>query len=411
MRQGSRAVDSRAPARSRLIPHIDWRGSRDIFRVCLFGILMVNISAIQMYLGPVRLLRPGLLFLILAIGALAMRSALGAWKNLNSWVSKAVFIFFVLACCSGVFGISLGTTGLFIMNVYSRNLLVFFLLILAIRSTKDLAYMMWAFVISVATVVVLAQTVLELEVTREGLGRLSGGSGLFDANDLGMILVMALPIALLFFFNSQSYTKLVSGLTLIGIPVTVALTGSRGALLGMVAVGFAILVSLRRTSVFKRIAVVVVAAAGLYLGAPEGYWDQMATLLNIKEDYNYSVDYGRKGIAMRGFGYMLRYPLFGVGSANFGRAEGTISSLAVRRAGEGLSVEWIAPHNTYVQVGAEMGVPALIIWLSLLGSGTIGLWRLRRRLPKSWDTDSADRRFLRDACLFLPISFLGFIVS
>jgi len=159
------------------------------------------------------------------------------------------------------------------------------------------------------------------------------------------------------------------------------------------------------------VSILAVVAAGLFFSAPEGYWKQMSTILNLKEDYNYSVDYGRKAIAKRGLGYMLGRPLFGVGVANFPRAEGTISPIANTRLSEGLSVEWIAPHNTYVNVGAEMGIPALTIWVSLLLGGTVGLWRLRRRLPPSWAHESAERKFLSDACLFLPISFLGFAVT
>jgi hypothetical protein len=161
----------------------------------------------------------------------------------------------------------------------------------------------------------------------------------------------------------------------------------------------------------KRVTILAAVAAGLFFAAPDGYWKQMNTLLNLKEDYNLSVDYGRKGLAIRGFGYMLGRPLFGVGVANFPRAEGTISPIANARLSEGEAVEWLAPHNTYVNVGAEMGVPALVIWLSLLLGGTVGLWRLRRRLPASWEYESAERKFLSDACLFLPISFLGFAVS
>ena len=51
------------------------------------------------------------------------------------------------------------------------------------------------------------------------------------------------------------------------------------------------------------------------------------------------------------------------------------------------------------------------IWLSLLLGGTIGLWRLRRRIPPSWDYESPERKFLSDACLFLPMSFMGFAVT
>ena len=384
----------------------------DLVRICLFSIMMINISAIQMYMGPVRLLRPGMTFLALAVLVAVMKPALVSWKNMTaSYPSKWVLVFFGLACGSAIFGLSVGGSASYILNVYSRNLIFFFLIVIAIRNVHDLALLMWSFVASVGVLVVLAQTVLDLEITREGLGRLGGGQGMFDANDLGMILVMALPLALLFFFNGKPLTRMLSLGTMIGIPVTIALTGSRGAMIGLVVIGMTFLVALRRISVVKRVSILVVVAAGLFFAAPEGYWKQMGTLLNLKEDYNYSVDYGRKGIAKRGIGYMLGRPLFGVGVANFPRAEGTISPIASARMSEGLSVEWIAPHNTYVNVGAEMGIPALTIWLSLLLGGTVGLWRLRRRLPPSWAHESPERKFLSDACFFLPISFLGFAVT
>ena len=391
---------------------LSFKSSADLIRICLYGLMMINISAIQMYLGPVRAMRPGLLFLAGALLLAVLNSKLVIWKNLTaSWPSRWVMILFVIACCSAVFGLSPGGSVRYINNVYSRNLIFFFLLVVAIRNPRDLALLMWSFVVSVGVLVVLSQTVLELETTMTGLGRLEGGHGIFDANDLGMILVMGLPLALLFFFNGKPITRMLSLCCMLGIPVTIALTGSRGAMVGLVVIGIAILFSLQRIAIANRVGVLIAVVAGLAIGAPEGYWKQMETLLNLKEDYNYSVDYGRKGIAMRGMGYMLRRPVFGVGVANFPRAEGTISPIARARASAGLSVEWIAPHNTYVQVGAEMGAAALTIWFSFLIGGTIGLWRLRKRIPAAWEWQSPERRFLREACLFLPITFLGFAVT
>jgi hypothetical protein len=154
-----------------------------------------------------------------------------------------------------------------------------------------------------------------------------------------------------------------------------------------------------------------VLVVGLLIGAPEGYWQQMGTIFSAEEDYNVTSEYGRMPIAKRGVSYMFRYPVFGVGIANFPRAEGTISPIAADRLSAGQAVQWIAPHNTYVQVGAELGLLAMIIWLSLLYMGTVGLWRLRLRIPKSWEFDSPERRFLRELCLFLPVSFLAFAVT
>jgi O-antigen ligase len=410
LRPNGRLSQRRPPADTSL--RVSLTPTADAVRICLFGIMMVNISAIQMYMGPVRALRPGMTFLALALLLVVLKPKLVDWKNMMAaYPSKWVIVFFGLACGSALFGLSLGGSGSYILNVYSRNLIFFFLIVIAIRNVHDLALLMWSYVASVGVLVVLAQTVLDMEVTREGLGRLGGGQGLFDANDLGMILVMALPLALLFFFNGRPLTRMLSLGTMIGIPVTIALTGSRGALIGLVVVGITVLLTLRRVSVVKRVTILAGVAAGLFYAAPDGYWKQMSTLLNLKEDYNYSVEYGRKGIAKRGIGYMVGRPFFGVGVANFPRAEGTISPIANARLSEGQSVEWIAPHNTYVQVGAEMGIPALTIWLFLLLGGTVGLWRLRRRLPASWEHESAERKFLSDACLFLPISFLGFAVT
>src|SRR5687768_14740414 len=166
--------------------------------------MMINISAIQMYMGPVRLLRPGMTFLALALLLVILKPRLVEWKNMTAaYASKRVLIFFGLACGSAIFGLSLGGSASYILNVYSRNLIFFFLIVIAIRNVHDLALLMWSFVASVGVLVVLAQTVLDLEFTREGLGRLGGGQGMFDANDIGMILVMALPLALLFFFNGK----------------------------------------------------------------------------------------------------------------------------------------------------------------------------------------------------------------
>jgi O-antigen ligase len=137
----------------------------------------------------------------------------------------------------------------------------------------------------------------------------------------------------------------------------------------------------------------------------------METIFATKTDYNYATEYGRIAIAKRGVGYMLRYPAFGVGIANFPRAEGTISPIAESRIRRGMSVEWIAPHNTYVQVGAELGMPALGLWFGMLGAGTVGLLLLRRKTPASWDQESGERRFLRDMLLFLPMSYLAFAVT
>jgi O-antigen ligase len=55
----------------------------------------------------------------------------------------------------------------------------------------------------------------------------------------------------------------------------------------------------------------------------------------------------------------------GVGLGAFPVAEGTLSPLAQRQAwGEG--VKWSVAHNSFVQVGAELGVAGLLVFVALL---------------------------------------------
>jgi O-antigen ligase len=317
---------------------------------------------------------------------------------------------FLIAFGSAVFGLSFGGSMNFIINFYFRILVFFVLLLLAIRNVQDLRFILWSYVISVGILVMLSLTVMDLEPTMGGLGRLAG-TGMFDANDLGMIFLMGLPLAFFFNYNSGGLGRWISRAVIVGIPAGIALTGSRGAMVGLAVVGPVLFLVLSRVGMMKRLFAVGVIVGGLVVAAPAGYWEQMRTIFAAEEDYNVTEDYGRVELAKRGAGYMLKYPFFGVGIGNFPRAEGTISPIAVERMSAGESVQWIAPHNTYAQVGAELGLFAFGIWLSLLYAGTIGLWRLRRRLPESWNRQSSERKFLRELCLFLPLSFLAFAVT
>lgn len=389
----------------RLLPALD------AVRLSVIGLVVVSLTAVQMYLGPLRLIRPSLTLLILVAGVIALRPKTVRWANLyDAWPGTAVAVFFSLAIGSAIYGLSIGGSMFFITALYWKVIVFFIVLTISIRHVRDLALLMWSLVISLGTLVVLSLTVLEMQQTTTGLGRLQG-QGMLDANDIGMVMLMGIPLAVLLILNSSGRARLAAMLVLAGSPVTIAFTGSRGAMVGLAFVAPALFFALKSVKFSTRIGTIAVVIIALALGAPEGYWKQMGTIFDSDGDYNYSDDYGRMAITKRGIGYMLRFPVFGVGVANFPRAEGTISPIANERSLAGLSVAWIAPHNTYVQVGAEMGIPALIVWLGILFGGTVGLLRLRRRLPKSWEYESGERRFLRDACLFLPITYLAFAVT
>jgi O-antigen ligase len=107
---------------------------------------------------------------------------------------------------------------------------------------------------------------------------------------------------------------------------------------------------------------------------------------------------------------MARYPAFGIGINNFSKAECTISEKAEQRLTEG-GVRCTAPHNSYVQAGAETGILGLIAWCSLIIGGIVALLRLRGRLPRDWRRGDPEQRFLYAATTYLVLAFIGFAVT
>ena len=176
------------------------------------------------------------------------------------------------------------------------------------------------------------------------------------------------------------------------------------------AVGIALLFFGRGVSLGKRVLTIVVVAAGLSFWAPPGYWQQMQSILSPKEDYNYTSKDGRKEVAKRGMGYMLSRPIFGLGIGNFEKAECMISEKALSTPA-GYGIRCMPPHNSFVQAGAELGVPGLVLWASIPLFGIVSLLRLGRRLPYRWRRGTREERFLRLAFPYMAVALVGFTAT
>jgi O-antigen ligase len=232
----------------------------------------------------------------------------------------------------------------------------------------------------------------------------------YDSNDLGVVMMVGFPLTLLLLTVERGAKRWVLLGILAGISATMARSGSRGGFIGFVAVGAAALVLVNSVSASKRLLVFVAALVALGIGAPPGYWRQMSTILSPKEDYNYTDVEGRRAVMERGIGYMSQYPAFGLGIDNFSRAECAISPKLEGRRVNGPR-RCTAPHNTYVQAGAELGIPGLLVWVALVLGGIFAPLGLRRRLPKAWRRGTDSERFLYGATTFFAVGMIGFAVT
>lgn len=371
--------------------------------VALLLLTVVTISKVHQYFGIIGKGRPALLLFAMGAAFALLRPRLIATQNLlRTWPGRVIIGLGVFACVSAPFGLSLGGSANFILQSYSKTLLYAAMVMVAIRGWQDVRRLVWAYVTGAAILAFLSTFVVGISKTTSGAS--------YDANDVGLILVVSLPLTLVAFQASAMRGKILSGLILVLVAVTIAKTQSRGAFLGLLLVGVGILLSLRSVSAARRIAILGVATAALAIAAPKGYWDLMNTLRDPKSDYNWDSVNGRREVAKRGLGYMLQYPVFGIGINNFARAEGTISDKARERA-IGTGIRWIAPHNSFIQVGAELGIPGLILWSSLVFGGMVGVYRMHRRLPTAWRRGNQEQRFLYALTAGLPIALLGFAIT
>jgi O-antigen ligase len=389
------------------------RFSKDPLRILLFLLTIVTISKIHALFGFLAVLRPAMtLALLTLIYAWMNPKHLASGKVFKTWPPRVIAGLGLMACLSVPFGLSMGGSAMFVVSEYSKTLLFAFLLIVAIRDANDLYTLFWAYVISCGFLTYLAIFVYHVSSGPggHGIARISGGFS-YDANDICVLFLIGLALTLLAFQTAQTKGKIFCLCVLLAMGMAIARSGSRGGFLGLVAVGAALLVTVKSISFDKKIMAVVLLGVGIIVMAPVGYWDQMRTILSPKQDYNYTSETGRVEIAKRGIEYMLTHPLTGIGVNNFQRAEGTIADRAVAAHEEGDGVRWNAAHNTLVQAGSEMGIPGLVLMMTLMYGGIFAMVRLRKRLPKEWETGDAEERFLYQSATFLPIALLGFGIS
>jgi O-antigen ligase len=378
-------------------------------RIALFVVVLVSIARIQYvfpFLEPFRL---ALVSLGVATGFAVLSPKAVAWKNLfSTWVGIALAVYGLQTIISAFAGISLGGSATYLIEEFSRTLVATLIFLAGIRAARDLWFFMWAYVLSLGVWGYLAFFRFETSMSGSQVDRL-GNLYTFDANDLGVVLLMGTPFIFMLLPTAGRRARFVLWGIVLSVVGTIALTGSRGAFIGAAALGVFMLFTLHEVEVWKRAATVVAAALVLAVAAPKGYWAQMATILDPSEDYNVTEVDGRVEIFKRGITYVADHPFFGVGPENFGRAE---IQNPVKRAmvPHMTGIRMVAPHNTYLQVAAELGLIGLAIWLYILGRCFFESYGLRKRLPKRWKKGTQEERFLYAAGYFFPVCFIGFAV-
>jgi O-antigen ligase len=225
-------------------------------------------------------------------------------------------------------------------------------------------------------------------------GRLALGRGtLGNANEIAFDLLLGLPFLWLMLKDSRSgkLKKLVVASLIVNSIVAMLRTGSRGGL-----IGFAVLTLLLfiRTSIGGKVlmacAAILLVVGGLIL-LPNSLKLRYATIFsgsdaaqsvqNLTEARHLeeatSSSAGRRQLLINSLKVTMSHPIFGCGIGQFGTYMAGIESAA------GIHSGWQGTHNTYTQISSEAGIPALIVFVSMLAFSLNGVRALSKRAKRT----------------------------
>lgn len=263
-----------------------------------------------------------------------------------------------------------------------KSVLVYFVVAALIRTWPQYRKTYYVLAISV---LVLALTSLAFGQPNAD-GRLALGRGRFgNPNDLAQILLMSLPF---WYFiatrpGARASRRALAWLASGPIFVTIALTGSRGAL---IATGGLLLVLFVRSSMKHKLQLAlaglvlfVCAAVTLPASLQRRYFTFFRTGLPQDtyaifsapeaEDTATRSTESRWALLRDSLILTARHPVFGVGTGVFDVAQDRYS-----RETHGVRGGWQHTHNSYTEMSSENGIPALLLYLLLM----VLTWRAAR---------------------------------
>jgi putative inorganic carbon (HCO3(-)) transporter len=283
----------------------------------------------------------------------------------------------------------------YIFDVYGKNVIFVYLLVQAARSDRDVRVIVTVLTACCAALVLAMITGFGPLVTYQSEpGRLAVG-GTYDPNDLGLLFVITIPFAFFMIRRSGRLMRLFLLSSIALMLIGMVKTGSRGGFLGLLAIS--VLMFVRASSRARKYTLAAAALGSLLLvwAAPAAYWARINTIFEYREDYNLTMRGGRIQIWEMGMKMIASSPLTGVGISCFPYEHSKLS-------GDGLQK---AAHNIFVQAAAELGLPGLLLFVSMIFISLRQARTIRRQA----------RGLVREEFMWLAsaveISMIGFVVS
>jgi O-antigen ligase len=337
----------------------------DLLLYALAAMIFTYVWRVQDLFPALAVIRPTILTLGVALAVYALdrdpRRQLGLIGSTIVGLMVALHVVILVGLPASL--VPAGSVVFFVKELLP-TLLFALLLVAGVRGVRDVEWL--ALVNLVGALFFTLIVYVRYDVGEDGRW---GGLVYYDSNDLALLIVSTIPFAVMFMRRGAGVGRRAFALAAFGILVLALIkSGSRGGFLGFVVVLAYLLVRYRAVPARVRMFSVVAGVLLLALAGTEKYWGLIQTLLNPRQDYNWAggAYYGRMELWKRGLGYVADHPLLGVGVGAFPVAEGELSEVARKRMSSGLPVKRSVAHNMYLEVAAEAGLPALLLFVAML---------------------------------------------
>ena len=242
-----------------------------------------------------------------------------------------------------------------------------------------------------------------------GGNSISGGrvvwTGIYDnPNDLACLCLLAFGVAMAIIFSETRWTLVrigaLSGALM--LLVVILRTQSRGAFLGVMAATAPAIIPMLLKQLRLAIGLGIVVTLVISFAIPPKTWDRlsgMTTLISTETTENRnggneldSSSAQRLEILKTGWHIFLDHPIFGMGLGTYPLACNMYAPELGKRD----------THNTYLNLAAELGLPGLLIWCTLIGSVLLDAYRVRQQAKESP---------LKIQNYWLAQTFIGYLVA
>ena len=280
---------------------------------------------------------------------------------------------------------------------FSKIVIIYFLLINLVIDERRLKVTIWILIL--CTTYLAIQGILLSEGIAMGdinvVGSVVGenrvqSTGIFgDPNDMAMSLVIGIPFIFYLFFVERLILKKIL-LVVFGVLILycILLTGSRGGMLGLVAVIFLLLRG--KIGTFAGMVLAIICIVGLLVIAPSSTTGRYKDVTSRD-----STAFSRIELWYYGWEMFKSSPIIGIGMGNYPEyAKGYVA------------------HNSFVNVAAETGIIGLMIWIGLFYFAFKGLATIDKRADIISNSDRNHYATVKDPWKekATRISLIGFIV-